>query len=238
LLAFRPLVEGAAALHKTSVVHRDVKPDNIFYGPNNLVLGDCGLALRLDATDRLTETYENAGSRDWMPGWAMGIRVDRVKPTFDVFSLGKVLWAMVSGKSKLQLWYHNERRFPQYDLRHLVGDTPDVAQVCRILDQSVVEHEDRCLPDAEALLAAVDTAIASLVQKYQYPTLKEPMRCRFCGIGTYEKTGDHWASMAAAPDTRHTFACTDCGHIESFVWRRHETPPRWATSKKPSRSNR
>ena len=36
-----------------------------------------------------------------MPGWAMGMRLDEVRPSFDVFGLGKLLWAMVSGRSRL-----------------------------------------------------------------------------------------------------------------------------------------
>jgi len=45
-------------------------------------------------------------------------RVDDVKPTADVFALGKVLWWMVSGDAMLPFWYFDreqynlERRFP------------------------------------------------------------------------------------------------------------------------------
>ena len=68
---------------------------------------------------RVTDTYENVGSRDWMPGWAYGKRMDEVRPDFDVFSLGKLLWSMVSGKPFLRLWYFQadefnvEKMFPE-----------------------------------------------------------------------------------------------------------------------------
>jgi hypothetical protein len=77
LLAFRSLLEAVAKLHEKGYVHRDIKPDNIFVADDgHLVLGDFGLVIEPGAADgRLTDTYENVGSRDWMPGWAMGLRI-------------------------------------------------------------------------------------------------------------------------------------------------------------------
>jgi len=63
-----------------------VKPANVFIADDgHLVLGDFGLVIQPGSRDpRLTDTYENVGSRDWMPGWAMGMRMDDVRPSFDV----------------------------------------------------------------------------------------------------------------------------------------------------------
>ena len=75
LHSFRPLVQAVSELHKRGLVHRDIKPANIFIRDDGrLVLGDFGLVINPQAGDaRLTDTYENVGSRDWMPGWAYGI---------------------------------------------------------------------------------------------------------------------------------------------------------------------
>ena len=117
LQAFRPLVDAVATLHRMEILHRDIKPANIFFSEAGLVLGDFGLVyFAEEGRVRLTDTYENAGSRDWMPPWAYGKRVEELNPSFDVFSLGKVLWAMISGKTVLPLWYH---RKPEYDLSRL-----------------------------------------------------------------------------------------------------------------------
>jgi len=78
LVAFRPLVAGVAALHARKLVHRDIKPQNIFVSPGRgLVLGDFGLVFFADEErTRVSDTLENVGSRDWMPAWAMGMRVE------------------------------------------------------------------------------------------------------------------------------------------------------------------
>jgi serine/threonine protein kinase len=117
LQAIRPIVDAVAVIHDKGLVHRDIKPENIFaQSEETLILGDFGLVHVLDSGNRLSDTYENVGSRDWMPPWALGMKLDEVKPTFDVFCLGKVLWAMASGKTKLTLWYFDR---PQFDLTKL-----------------------------------------------------------------------------------------------------------------------
>ena len=69
------------------------------------MLADCGLAFRLESQERLTMTFENVGTRDFQPPWSYGMRLADVQPNFDVFSLAKVLWTMVSGRPKFPLWY-------------------------------------------------------------------------------------------------------------------------------------
>ncbi|MFB3906566.1 MAG: protein kinase [Acidobacteriota bacterium] len=90
--AFRPLVEGVVALHQDKLVHRDIKRENVYLDEQDrLVLGDFGLVYFIDdKRSRLSAQFENVGSRDWEPPWAQGVRLEKVTPAFDVFSLGKM----------------------------------------------------------------------------------------------------------------------------------------------------
>lgn len=227
LRAFRPIVDAVSALHTLKVVHRDIKPDNIFVGSDGrLVLGDCGLAFRLEKQQRLTLTFENVGTRDFQPPWSYGVRLADVQPTFDVFSLAKVLWTMVSGRPKFPLWYFDRG---EYDLRQMFPDEPAVQFVHEILSKCVVELESGTrLHDANELLGEVDITIAALSNGCQVPGRNVRMRCRFCGIGTYEKS-DNFSIMdnVRTGHERNYFVCDYCGHLESFIWLERKPPPAW-----------
>lgn len=111
------------------------------------------LAIKLQGQERLTTTYEKVGTTDWMPGWALGMRLEDVKPSFDVFSLGKVLWSMVSGRERLRLWYFMK---PEFNLTHMFPDSDQMEFVNGILAKTVVEEPEHCLASASEMLEAVD----------------------------------------------------------------------------------
>jgi serine/threonine protein kinase len=216
LLSIRPVVEAVALLHDSKLVHRDIKPDNVFVASDGrLVLGDFGLAIRMDDNPgRLTDTYENVGSRDWMPGWAMGMRIEDVKPTFDVFSLEKLLWAMISGKAKLRLWYLHDHEF---ELEQMFPDDKSIRFARTILDKCIVEREKDCLKLAGELLSVIDVHISLLRQHGQTPR-NGPMQCRICAFGHY--------SVGIREDTElRALACDYCGNIQWFS--RPDQRPGW-----------
>ena len=230
LAAFRPIVEAVSALHTERVVHRDIKPDNIFVASDgHLVLADCGLAFKLENQERLTLTFENVGTRDFQPPWSYGKRLADVRPAFDVFSMAKVLWAMVTGRPKFPLWYFDR---DENDLRHMFPNEPAIQFVHEILTKCVVEYEDETrLHDADELLGEIDTTIAALSQGCQLPGRNRRMQCRFCGIGTYTKSESFpIVGNLGAGQERNYFLCSHCGHLESFIWPRGRLPPAWDES--------
>jgi serine/threonine protein kinase len=206
LLAFRPLVEAVSELHKRELVHRDIKPANVFVGDDGrLVLGDFGLVIDVGASrSRVTDIYENVGSRDWMPGWAYGKRLDQVMPNFDVFSLAKLLWSLVSGKPFLRLWYFQQDEF---NVEKLFPENPTMRWATRLFKRCIVEHEADCkINDASELLREVDQSIDAL--KCGGQVLRKTdgldLRCRICGLGNYRVN---------IPDAGETMVlhCEGCG---------------------------
>jgi len=173
LRAFRTIVEAVAELHSRGYVHRDIKPPNIFLdGDNQLVLGDFGIVFFEDRErTRLTSSFEKVGSTNWMAPWAhMGIRVDDVRPSFDVFSLGKLLWAMVSGQQILPPYYTH--RSPEFALEKLFPDRRDIEEVNSILDKCIVTDERNCFDSAIRLRDAVARAI-EILERPEQATLKQ-----------------------------------------------------------------
>ncbi len=94
------ILDALAALHARGFVHRDLKPSNVFLTPRGIKLLDFGVALPIesafkDADDRLTQTGTIVGTPAFMAP-EQWIESD-VTPAADLFSVGAILFEMVSG---------------------------------------------------------------------------------------------------------------------------------------------
>jgi serine/threonine protein kinase len=232
LRAFRSLVEGVAAMHAANIIHRDIKPENIFVDADGrLVLGDMGIVyFEDDAHTRVSETYENVGSRNWMPLWAAGQRLNDVKPSFDVFSLGKVFWWMLSGRSYLHLWYWDDE---ENDLEKTFPALEEMRLARPILADSVVEKESACLSSAKELLERVDECLLILSRSGSPPGVTR--FCRVCGVGRYVQRINEAAihqqqNFGLRPTGMSVFriyVCDHCGHCDLFHFASKDTLPSW-----------
>ena len=96
----RDVAKAVHAAHELGVLHRDLKPANILVDEHErVVVTDFGLAREIDAEDqqRLTATGLAMGTPSYMsPEQASGDR-EQVNRTSDVYSLGTVLYAMLTG---------------------------------------------------------------------------------------------------------------------------------------------
>lgn len=91
---------GAQAVHNAALVHRDIKPGNIFVDPESLTakLGDFGLARILNNdTVTLTRAEELAGTPAYMSP-EQTVANGNVDSLSDVYSLGASLYQVLTGQ--------------------------------------------------------------------------------------------------------------------------------------------
>ncbi|MFQ5731836.1 MAG: serine/threonine-protein kinase, partial [Planctomycetaceae bacterium] len=149
--------------HDGGVIHRDLKPSNLMLRGDGVVkLTDFGVA-QLFAGTRLTKTGGVIGTVEYMsPEQARGGRVTKKS---DLYSLGAVLYAMLtgrppfSGKSSLEvLQKHQHARFDRPVLY-----APDIPHWLDELVTNLLEKDpDKRVPDAYVLsrrLAAIPAKV-------------------------------------------------------------------------------
>lgn len=146
------VARGLQAAHDAGIVHRDVKPANIFLTPDGRAqLGDFGIAQIDDVSGRTHSTMRHPGTPLYMsPEQAQ--TTGYVRPASDQYSLGLVLFEMVTGKAY--------KRVGERAAAALLEFAP--VAVTNIIEDMTAAHPDDRLPSCEHVVRQVQAIARQL----------------------------------------------------------------------------
>ena len=102
-LIVRQVARAVHYAHQQGVVHRDLKPRNILLATDGTPkVTDFGLAKRVDGGSDLTMSGQILGTPGYMPPEQAAGRLEAVGPHSDVYSLGGVLYCLLTGRPPFQ----------------------------------------------------------------------------------------------------------------------------------------
>jgi serine/threonine protein kinase len=179
----RQTAHGLNAAHKLGIIHRDLKPDNIFLtqgegGELVVKVVDFGIAkLRESVTHTITGMV--LGTPAYMSSeQAAGIRSDQLDLRSDVYSLGIVVYEMITGSlpfhSETPLGYLRKHMLePPPPLRTFASGMPVPTPVEAVVMKALAKSRDDRFASALDFSNQFDRAVSSSLPTDTLPVTRE-----------------------------------------------------------------
>ncbi|HEY1960107.1 MAG TPA: protein kinase [Polyangiaceae bacterium] len=158
-----------AAAHAKGIIHRDIKPDNVFVtDAGRVVVLDFGIARIKDATGisaSQTRTGTMMGTPAFMPPEQARGRANEMDATSDVWALGATLFYLASGRPVHEAETPNEQlvaaaTLPAPSLSRVAPDVP--APLAEVVDRALEFAKENRFPDARAFETALRDALLAI----------------------------------------------------------------------------
>ncbi|HVW29436.1 MAG TPA: serine/threonine-protein kinase [Polyangiaceae bacterium] len=192
-----PVVSAVTAAHAQGVVHRDLKPDNIFLsrhadGSEHVRVLDFGIAKLVEAaadpgeSQSMTSTGTMLGT-PWYMAPEQGFGESDIDGRADVWAIGVILYECLSGGRPLEGDNLGQvlKRLMSQGITPVAGVVPDVpADVAELVDRMLTTDRDDRLSDlrtAQAVLerhthaAPADTSTPLVVHRAARPARRAPI---------------------------------------------------------------
>jgi serine/threonine protein kinase len=232
LRIFEYICEAITHAHREGVIHRDIKPDNIFLENSDSlipIVGDFGLCFFKDDKDAQRQT----ASRESMGNWQFGSpersrREDHPSSSFDVYQLGKLLYWLLSNGVILD---REDYDVPYFDLRK-DGAEHALYLAYEVFAKSVTKDPGHRYQTAAQMLDDVKELVMFAESDGRYLDCAIPQSCLFCRVGNYD-----WEFLGTQDNDRYQFAeyglsvhqipvvpsprilfgkCGRCGNVQQF----------------------
>lgn len=174
----RDVASALSAAHRMGIIHRDVKPENVFIDDDGrALLADFGVARSMSGDTQLTMHGVAIGTPSYMaPEQIDGGELDG---RGDIYSLGLVAWEMFTGhrpwegESLYAVLYH-QRHHELPDVRDMRPDVSD--EIADVIAGAIEKEPSARWQSMEELIAALDGAAPSRSAKAHVPVSTDTIR--------------------------------------------------------------
>jgi len=163
----RDIIEALEAAHKQGIVHRDIKPQNVFLcdsDPPRAMVLDFGVAKALGGEESVTTDLTQAGQIIGSPHYMAPeqVRGQRVKPTTDIYALGLLVAEMITGERVVPGDAPIEVYMVHVDSKPLpLSPAVKLGVLGPVVTCACSKDPEQRYPDASEMLLAFESALLS-----------------------------------------------------------------------------